>query len=273
MQHHIVWGKVESDDSFGTSPELSAQVSKNTARRPGGQGALEGVVFQNESSGSASCSHTSSASGQLYSRNSQRAAPPVSSAVRAALATLRDGASPSGPPRRREGGQDADSDFFDDGAAEGGLAAAMSQLEEAAQRKLVSQLLADGGPEIQTLSEFWSIGTAAHGTSACRPCHYVHTLSGCVNGANCEFCHLPHAKKTRPRPCKSRRVQTRRFGLVLEEIHLQQPVRFLAALRELAAESEQVRALLEGALLSAGSSQPPGGVGRLAGQKKHILSL
>lgn len=269
MQHHIVWGKVETDDSYGASSE-AAQLSRGRARGQG-KGYLEGVVFNNESSGSASWSHTSSRPASRTSSRSSQAGPPPSSAVRAALVTLsKSGTEPRARARDTVARppQDADSDACDEEGAQG-VAAAMVQLEEGAQRRLVVELLA--GPEIPGLGDFWSVGTAAHGTSACRPCHYVHTTSGCLNGATCEFCHLPHAKKTRPRPCKSRRVQTRRFGTVLEEVYAQQPQRFLLAMRAVALESAQAQALLEsGALVEAPQARPgpwPGSA------QKHILSL
>mmetsp|Transcript_38700 Transcript_38700/g.111239 ORF Transcript_38700/g.111239 Transcript_38700/m.111239 type:complete len:323 (-) Transcript_38700:211-1179(-) len=317
QQHHIVWGKVEAKDSCGASSEHSAPFAKNARVRPEMSGYLEGVYFTNESSGSAAGSRTSSfPASRASSASSQQAGPPPSPAVHAALTTLSASAGrpvggsrgssgkASGSASRREGsggfargasyggdsesaGQDADD--FDAGSVDGvggGVAAVVVNMEEGAQRKLVSELLEDGGPEIPGLAEFWSAGTSAHGTSACRPCHYVHTTSGCLNGLNCEFCHLPHAKKTRPRPCKSRRVQTRRFGLVLEEVHAQQSDRFFGALNVVAAESAQVRELVESGAFAVGNGPPAprptpsslgspvsGSASRPGGQKKHILSL
>lgn len=63
----------------------------------------------------------------------------------------------------------------------------------------------------------WSRGSALHAEGKCRPCHYVHTAVGCLNSRDCEFCHLPHTAKGRPRPCKTRRQQCQRLATMLEE--------------------------------------------------------
>lgn len=54
----------------------------------------------------------------------------------------------------------------------------------------------------------WSKGCDLHKTGTCRPCHYVATKAGCMNGAECEFCHLPHPRRARQRPCKTKRLQS-----------------------------------------------------------------
>lgn len=46
-----------------------------------------------------------------------------------------------------------------------------------------------------------------HAAGACRPCLYHKTKAGCVNGAACGFCHLPHARPARrARPSKAERT-------------------------------------------------------------------
>jgi len=72
----------------------------------------------------------------------------------------------------------------------------------------------------------WSAGSYKHLDKRCRPCHYVHTPVGCVNGQECLFCHLPHDKKSRPRPCKSKRIQCKQFLNMLEETQTVDPEKF-----------------------------------------------
>ncbi|CAK0840088.1 unnamed protein product [Prorocentrum cordatum] len=57
---------------------------------------------------------------------------------------------------------------------------------------------------------------AAHAAGHCNPCLYVSAKLGCLNGANCNFCHLPHAVKSRSRPSKAVRVQVRNLVETLD---------------------------------------------------------
>ena len=50
-----------------------------------------------------------------------------------------------------------------------------------------------------------SQGASFHDSGTCRPCLFVHTAVGCNNGAACTFCHLQHARGSKPRPCKGKR--------------------------------------------------------------------
>jgi len=50
-----------------------------------------------------------------------------------------------------------------------------------------------------------SLGAALHDTGGCSPCLFVLTMAGCVNGAECSFCHLSHKGKSHSRPNKSKR--------------------------------------------------------------------
>merc|ERR1712059_52769 len=38
-------------------------------------------------------------------------------------------------------------------------------------------------------SELPSMGSALHSSGKCKPCAFLHT-KGCVNGTDCQFCHL-----------------------------------------------------------------------------------
>ncbi|CAK0827624.1 unnamed protein product, partial [Prorocentrum cordatum] len=50
-----------------------------------------------------------------------------------------------------------------------------------------------------------------HAAGTCRPCHYFSSRVGCANGAQCGFCHFPHATQRRPRPSKATRLHCRRL--------------------------------------------------------------
>eukprot|EP00928_Gymnodinium_smaydae_P065467 TRINITY_DN48606_c0_g1_i1.p1 TRINITY_DN48606_c0_g1~~TRINITY_DN48606_c0_g1_i1.p1 ORF type:complete len:244 (-),score=37.14 TRINITY_DN48606_c0_g1_i1:204-935(-) len=54
-----------------------------------------------------------------------------------------------------------------------------------------------------------SRGSKAHALGKCKPCLYVNANGGCRKGFDCKFCHVPHAKKTRTRPCKLTRQKCR----------------------------------------------------------------
>lgn len=56
-----------------------------------------------------------------------------------------------------------------------------------------------------------SLGSAEHGSHACRPCLFISQAGACPKGALCEFCHEEHTKTTRRRPHKQQRERTLRF--------------------------------------------------------------
>jgi hypothetical protein len=57
----------------------------------------------------------------------------------------------------------------------------------------------------------FSAGSALHEKGTCKPCLFVNTSVGCQNGAACDFCHLSHKRKSKPRPCKDKRERYRRL--------------------------------------------------------------
>jgi len=62
-----------------------------------------------------------------------------------------------------------------------------------------------------------SMGSALHWEDQCKPCLFVHTKVGCQNGASCEFCHFPHKRKNKPRPCKGKRDRYRKLISRMEQ--------------------------------------------------------
>merc|ERR1712048_259392 len=69
---------------------------------------------------------------------------------------------------------------------------------------------------VQVDSSVPSVGSARHFIRRCKPCAFVHTVKGCAEGANCQFCHLcPPGEKRRRDPRKKereRRKKERRHG-------------------------------------------------------------
>jgi hypothetical protein len=55
-------------------------------------------------------------------------------------------------------------------------------------------------PEPQPLLESWRLSVQQqriqheHMCGECKPCAFVHTEKGCLNGINCQFCHEVHDK-------------------------------------------------------------------------------
>lgn len=90
----------------------------------------------------------------------------------------------------------------------------------------------------------WSAGSEFHNVGKCRPCHYVSTKAGCVNGAECLFCHLDHPKRRRPRPCKSKRAKCKRLAASLE-VAASGPEQVNAMATELSVQRGYLRAVFK----------------------------
>lgn len=65
--------------------------------------------------------------------------------------------------------------------------------------------------QIQSSFAEESIGTALHKSGTCKPCLFVTNQFGCIDGANCQFCHLRHTRVDRPRPSKQKRERFKKF--------------------------------------------------------------
>lgn len=56
-----------------------------------------------------------------------------------------------------------------------------------------------------------SIGTALHSRGSCKPCLFVTSQFGCLDGSNCLFCHLRHVRSDKPRASKQKRERFKKF--------------------------------------------------------------
>jgi hypothetical protein len=91
-----------------------------------------------------------------------------------------------------------------------------------------------------------------HAIGECKPCLYLNSKMGCLNGEGCRFCHLPHPKKNRPRPCKAKRNQCKQMVNLLNTLFSQDSQEFQDASERLSGESYYMRSILGRA-----QQQPP----------------
>jgi hypothetical protein len=84
-----------------------------------------------------------------------------------------------------------------------------------------------------------------HSAGTCTPCLFVTSKSGCLNGSGCRFCHLYHARKNRPRPCKAKRTQCKQMLGMLESVLTPGSEEFQNATERLSSESTYMRSLIQ----------------------------
>lgn len=132
-----------------------------------------------------------------------------------------------------------------------------------------------------------SLGSKDHNKGICSPCFFVHTHAGCHNGEDCEFCHMVHKRKNKPKPCKKKRDRYRKLRDKKEKLVEQDP----DALDEIAADlplsiqqnpqlKNKLMAKLESAANSCRATKDDGALPRFGvqasinsnGQQKHIVA-
>jgi len=92
-----------------------------------------------------------------------------------------------------------------------------------------------------------SIGSKQHDSGDCKPCLY-NSKAGCLNGRECLFCHFPHTRKNRPRPCKAKRTQCKQIANMLYTAFDESSREFQEASHRLSNESTYMRMILGGTL-------------------------
>lgn len=83
-----------------------------------------------------------------------------------------------------------------------------------------------------------------HANGECKPCLYLDTKTGCMNGDDCSFCHFPHARKHRPRPSKAKRNQCKQLIDILQTSFEPGTNEYATVQNHLASQSSYMRALL-----------------------------
>lgn len=158
--------------------------------------------------------------------------------------------------------------------------AAWEALGEDEMDAIMAKMLQQHEEATPASAQSWSVGSDLHNEGKCRPCHYVHTDLGCLNGNHCNFCHLPHTKKSRPRPCKTKRLQCKKFVRMLEEVRSKKPEQFAEAMQSVSARSSYLHGILKKRLTCAmsqasviGEEAPEPSVSPGGERTKHILSL
>lgn len=120
----------------------------------------------------------------------------------------------------------------------------------------------------------YSKGSKLHGIGRCKPCHYVTSRGGCFNGVDCPFCHLSHPRKSRPRPCKTKREQCKRIVDMLEEVADKDPGHVQDAVSALGNRGSYLNRILKKRLRSRNvSSSTPGRASQKASSSRSSRSL
>eukprot|EP00747_Dinoflagellata_sp_TGD_P215464 gnl/TRDRNA2_/TRDRNA2_88148_c1_seq1.p1 gnl/TRDRNA2_/TRDRNA2_88148_c1~~gnl/TRDRNA2_/TRDRNA2_88148_c1_seq1.p1 ORF type:complete len:174 (+),score=27.24 gnl/TRDRNA2_/TRDRNA2_88148_c1_seq1:2-523(+) len=103
-----------------------------------------------------------------------------------------------------------------------------------------------------------SKGSVTHDAGECKPCLWLTSKVGCFQGAECNFCHLSHPKKSRSRPCKAKRTQCKKLVGTLDAVYNQDPDHFMETVGNLAGESSYMRAILRSKMrqLEGGRAEP-----------------
>jgi hypothetical protein len=94
-----------------------------------------------------------------------------------------------------------------------------------------------------------------HALGKCNPCHYSFTKGLCRKGADCWFCHLPHANQPRARPRPSLRWRCKEEVNGLAALFEKDPQKFREAVREFGSRGEYMRVLVLKKLASMGMGQ------------------
>lgn len=266
---HQIWGGVEPSSNEGSSDSataLVAQVSReaddSTSVRKKRlknlpydlQMHLRNVVFHEESSESHHASDSSSsmqAARQASAATKPGFGPPTAEDLAAAA---RGDKAARHPWSDEEDDHTAGSRSGSDEAAVRGTGPAQTPEDSSGEPE--DPLMAAASTELQDDSVAdstmpqegdprWSKGSSLHADGKCKPCHYVHTKLGCLNGQECTFCHIPHSSKSRPRPCKTKRMQCKRILNMIETAATRDPQQFAEATKVLANQSPYLRSVLD----------------------------
>lgn len=233
MKKHLIWGDVEATlcDSSSTSLSRSDGDGSGSLRGVGEnmrcvvmrrlpekvQAYLPSVDFQEDS--------RSSNSGTMWRRRTSTPGP-----IDVDSAAVEAGNELELESPEREGPADL-------GADVSALENVVRNLEEKERDALIGEVLQS--------SQFWCVGSASHSAGKCRPCHYIHTKTGCTNGRDCPFCHVPHTKRGRKKPGKSKRIRCHEFASTLEGLDPEDREYFMEAMWSASSRSLYLRSILE----------------------------
>eukprot|EP00929_Paragymnodinium_shiwhaense_P099496 TRINITY_DN6117_c0_g1_i1.p1 TRINITY_DN6117_c0_g1~~TRINITY_DN6117_c0_g1_i1.p1 ORF type:complete len:262 (+),score=43.65 TRINITY_DN6117_c0_g1_i1:192-977(+) len=131
---------------------------------------------------------------EMHAKRRTHSAPPAARAERVPHRESEADASVTSEPVSRSPSSSADSDFADseEAAVQRMPRGALATLEliNAANSKCSGVPVVAPPNGYTTPAEQPSIGSLAHYSGSCRPCGFFWKARGCVNGAECLFCHL-----------------------------------------------------------------------------------
>lgn len=293
---HVIWGGVELMNNSSSDPTSSASCELHSEKNDGSASGshavrgnarmrnlgkkipgeirqyLDGINFADHSTSSdsnkrsSSCSSANASSDRLPRSRS-------ASACTAPMAALKNPEA-QGPQLVQLPAEAAalKSDLEDDGNPSL-VESAWDDLGEEEREAVIAIMLQSQDELFPGSAELWSVGSALHGERKCRPCHYVHTKLGCLNGNNCEFCHLPHTKKSRTRPCRTKRLQCQKFVSMLEEVKCNNPDKFLDAMQLVSARSSYLQGVLKKRMDTFDLQDPRASSSTRVERRKSIMSL
>jgi len=245
---HIIWGSIgtaELDRELGSSSSNGVMSSASRL--------LDGVEFRPESSSWSEHERSTSGAQQMLG------------AARASGDGDKGGGGSGGGTSQRDGddgcrvaavapvaaaaGQEGE--MSDDDRAS--LWANLSTDEQAGLVAILTQT-AQAGTLPERLREFWSKGSKGHGQGLCRPCHYIHTSSGCKKGGSCKHCHLPHTTRAH-RPSQTQRQHCKRFVSALSELSMLESEENRDLVQQIVRRSSYTRSLLREHVVSTNSQE------------------
>lgn len=275
MITHLIWGDIEKTDlssssSFSRSDGDIAGPSRTKAY-------LASIAFQEDSRSSTSFEKSpATGSGPAEQEPEGRRALGAAAADPEATAPPAAGTAELEAPAPESRGRAAASGGGAGAASLAALESAVQGLEEKDRLALVQAVL--------QASAFWCAGSALHGKGRCRPCHYIHTKAGCLNGRECLFCHVPHTRRGGLKAGRSKRMHCHSFVSSLEALGLTSREELMEAMWAASSRSAYLQGILlkrqeeeAGASSSVAASiggppacaEPPGGGAR----QRNLLSL
>jgi len=197
---HAVPGALSDRDRCQTAPSVEASGhwvwGRVEAWTPAPHAALQSIVLLEETSSSslqsAERSEAADASGEQHVRAKAKAMSCLPSSPR--LAHVDAGAAVA-PPPAAPADREASTSF---GVGDAGSVTGVDALLEAA------------------FGDLWSRGSRKHARGSCTVCSFFMGESGCDNGTECMFCHIPHASAGRKKLGMRRRLKVKLFAEALE---------------------------------------------------------
>mmetsp|Transcript_96321 Transcript_96321/g.215690 ORF Transcript_96321/g.215690 Transcript_96321/m.215690 type:complete len:304 (-) Transcript_96321:69-980(-) len=143
------------------------------------------------------------------------------------------------------GNSDDDSEFYQARASSGKSSSSNDPGRLASRGPRIP--LSPGPLQSQPRSEALSVGTELHGIN-CKPCSFVHTKTGCLNGSACSFCHAEHKRKSRMRPSKGTRTHLKTMVSLLGAVFGDDNEGLEEASQALAAKSSYMTSIIRAKL-------------------------